>query len=183
MQIKTDYAANNIPNYIEERDIFGQIKPKKLFVFKRSFHKSKNAPDLNVNYAGFWTRALATLIDLIVVIFVLAILDSMFLNNHFIIDNLNMYRIIIGILAWIFYNGLSDSSVYQATIGKMILKMNVIDLFGKRLSILKASLRCISTIFSILPLGLGFWYITTDPKKQAWHDLISGSYVIKLQNK
>jgi uncharacterized RDD family membrane protein YckC len=61
----------------------------------------------------------------------------------------------------------------------MILKLKVIDLYGKRMSVLRSLFRCITTIISILPIGLGIWYITTDPKKRAWHDLIVGTYVIK----
>jgi uncharacterized RDD family membrane protein YckC len=47
------------------------------------------------------------------------------------------------------------------------------------LSVLQAFYRCITTIISILPMGLGIWYMTTDSKKRTWHDLIAGTYVIK----
>ena len=133
MEIKSDYIANSIPNYVEERDVFGQIKPKKILKFKRKGFNSKKPPELNVNYAGFWERALASLIDITIVLFVLAILDSLFLNNQYAMDKFIIYKVMIGMITWVLYNELLDSSVYQATIGKMILKINVIDLFGKRI--------------------------------------------------
>jgi uncharacterized RDD family membrane protein YckC len=176
MDTKSDLITSAIPNYIEERDIFGQVKPKRLFHYIRSRH-SKHAPELNVNYAGFWVRTAATFIDILIISVVLSIIDSLFSRVNGLNDNLIYYRLSIALIIWISYNVLLDGSMFQATIGKMILNIKVIDLFGNKISISKALIRCISTIFSILPLGLGLWYITTDPKKQAWHDLIAGTFV------
>jgi uncharacterized RDD family membrane protein YckC len=148
----------------------------KRFKFK---HKFINAPDLKVTYASLGSRAIATFIDLTIVLSALLILEMILLNSNYTNKDVNIYRFLVGIFTWIFYNGLFESSVYQATIGKMILKIKVIDLYGKRMSVLRAVFRCISTIISILPIGLGIWYITTDSKKRGWHDLISGCYVIK----
>lgn len=181
MNTKNDTIPNKIPDFVNERDIFGQIKPKGITVMKRFKFKHKfiNAPELKVSYAGLGARTIATLIDLTIVLSVLLILETFLFNFNYTNENFNIYRFLIGMFTWIFYNGLFESSVYQATIGKMILKIKVIDLYGKKMSVLRAVFRCISTIISILPIGLGIWYITTDPKKRGWHDLISGCYVIK----
>jgi uncharacterized RDD family membrane protein YckC len=179
--MKSNYVPvpNTVPGFVVERDIFGQIRPKRIRFLKRAKHKLINAPNLKVVYARLGARTIATLIDLTIVFGLLFILEKFFFSSTYTTIDFNIYWFLAGSFAWILYNGFFESSGYQATIGKMVLKLKVIDLYGKKLSVLRASFRCISTIISILPIGLGIWYITTDPRKQGWHDLISGSYVIK----
>jgi len=172
-------TQNATPLFIEERDILGQTKPSGISVLKRYKHRVKNAPDLKVIYAGLGTRVIATFIDLIIVMGALLILEAFFFKFNYTDNEFNNYRFFIVIFIWIFYNWSFESSVYQATFGEMILKLKVVDLYGKRISVLRSFFRCITTFISILPVGLGIWYMTTDPKKRAWHDLIAGTYVIK----
>jgi uncharacterized RDD family membrane protein YckC len=172
-------TQNATPLFIEERDILGQTKPSGISVLKRYKHRVKNAPDLKVIYAGLGTRVIATFIDLIIVMGALLILEAFFFKFNYTDNEFNSYRFFIVIFIWIFYNWSFESSVYQATFGEMILKLKVVDLYGKRISVLRSFFRCITTFISILPVGLGIWYMTTDPKKRAWHDLIAGTYVIK----
>ncbi len=161
----------------QDRDVLGQ--PKGINVLQRFKHKLRNAPDLNVTYAGLGKRTIAKLIDLTIVFIPLLILETLLFKFNRTNNDFNTYRFFIVIITWIFYNSVFETSAYQATIGKMIVGLKVIDLYGKRISLLRSFFRCITVIISILPIGLGIWYITTDPKKRAWHDLISGTYVIK----
>jgi len=179
MKNKIYSGQNATPVYFEERDVLGQIKPSGITVFKRLKHKFVNAPDLKVIYAGLGPRVFATFIDLMIITGVILILETFLFKFNYTNNDFNTYRFFIVIFLWLFYNGAFESSVYQATIGKMILNLKVIDLYGKRISVSRSLWRCIITIVSILPVGLGIWYITTDPKKRAWHDLIAGTYVIK----
>jgi uncharacterized RDD family membrane protein YckC len=172
-------APNQIADFVDERDMFGQIRPKRINIIKRARHKLINAPDLKVKYARLGVRIIATFFDLIIVFSVLLILETFLFKFNYDNKYSILYRFVIAAFIWIFYNTFFESSGYQATVGKILFQLKVIDLYGKRLSVLKATVRCISKAFSILPIGLGIWYITTDPKKQGWHDLISGSYVIK----
>jgi len=177
MKSKNYIRQISTPFFVENRDVLGQ--PKGINVLQRFKHKLRNAPDLNVTYAGLGKRTIAKLIDLTIVFIPLLILETILFKFNYTNKDFNTYRFFIAIITWIFYNSVFESSVYQATIGKMILKLKVIGLDGKRISVLRSFFRCITTIISILPIGLGIWYITTDPKKRAWHDLISGTYVIK----
>jgi len=165
------------PIYVEDRDVLGQ--PKGINVLQRFKYKIGNAPDLKVIYAGLGKRTIAKLIDLTIVFIPLLILEAFLFKFNRINSDFNTYRFFIVIITWIFYNSVFETSAYQATVGKMILKLKVIDLYGKRISLLRSFFRCITTIISILPIGLGIWYITTDPKKRSWHDLIAGTYVIQ----
>jgi uncharacterized RDD family membrane protein YckC len=42
----------------------------------------------------------------------------------------------------------------------------------------QAFLRFVLSIFSWLPLGLGYWWLGLSPDKLSWHDIASGSYLI-----
>lgn len=149
-----------------------------LNVIHRLKYKSVNAPELQNDYAGLFERGLATLIDLIIVAGVLLFIGALFIPMTDIHQNVVLI-VFAGMLVWVLYNGLLESSKYQATFGEMILNIKVIDLYGHKVGFLRAICRCLSIIISILPFGIGIWYLSTDSKKQGWHDLISGTYVIK----
>jgi len=177
MKSKNHIRQISTPFFVEDRDVLGQ--PKGINVLQRFKHKLIHAPDLNVTYAGLGKRTFAKLIDLTIVFIPLLILETFLFKFNYMNKDFNTYRLSIVIFIWIFYNSVFEASVYQATIGKMILKLKVIDLYGNRISVLRSFFRCITTIISILPIGFGIWYITTDRKKRAWHDLIVSTYVIK----
>ena len=179
MKNKNYIEPSATPIYIEDKDVLGQIKPSGIYVLKNYRHRIKNAPNLKVVYTGLGLRVLATFLDLIIVTGTLLILEVFFFKFNFTNTEFNTYRFFITIFTWIIYNGAFESSVYQATLGEMIFKLKVIDLYGKRINVIRSLWRCITTIISILPIGLGIWYMTTDPKKRTWHDLIAGTYVIK----
>ena len=177
MKSKNHIRQISTPFYVEDRDVLGQ--PKGMNVLQKFKHKLIHTPDLNVTYAGLGRRAIAKLIDLTIVFISLLILEMIVFKFNYANNDFNTYRFFIFIITWIFYNSVFEASVYQATIGKMILKLKVVGMYGKRISVLRSFFRCVTTIISILPIGVGIWYITTDPKKRAWHDLIVGTYVIK----
>ncbi len=179
MKTINEYGPKTLPDYVMERDVFGQVKSKRQSITKKFNYKKLNAPDLKVTYAGLGIRVLATFIDLIIV-FGILLIPEIFLFSFNLSDiDLNTYRVLIGFGSWAFYQTAFESSGYQATPGKMLLKLKVIDLYGKNISVVRALFRSLSVLISIVPFGLGIWYISTDRKKRGWHDLIAGSYVIK----
>ena len=136
--------------------------------------------NLDVKYAGLGIRILAYIIDSIFII------PLCFLIEHLIFGNANfeentMLRNILNLSIWTIYYGVSESSKYQATIGKKICGIMVIDVEGNRLTFKKAYLRFLAQFISIIPLGFGIWAIATDEKKQAWHDMLMNCYVVKNQ--
>jgi uncharacterized RDD family membrane protein YckC len=40
--------------------------------------------------------------------------------------------------------------------------------------------RALACFFSLIVVGLGFFWIAFDPEKQGWHDKIAGTVVVKL---
>ncbi|HCS51009.1 RDD family protein [Rubinisphaera sp.] len=86
---------------------------------------------------------------------------------------------IMGILmAWIYSAGLESSS-YQATLGKMALGLKVTDLEGRQVSFGKATGRHFGKIISAIILLIGFLMQPFTEKKQALHDIMAGTLVVK----
>jgi len=51
---------------------------------------------------------------------------------------------------------------------------------GMPLSFADSLVRGLAGIFSLLVVGLGALWILRDPERQAWHDKIAGTYVVKV---
>ena len=77
------------------------------------------------------------------------------------------------------YHSLMESSSRQATIGKMLLRIHVTDKTGKRLTLLRAYARYFAKIVSSLTLCAGYIAIAFTKKKQGFHDMTAGTYVLK----
>ena len=83
------------------------------------------------------------------------------------------------IINWL-YHALLESSVKQATLGKMVLKIKVTDLNGQRISFWRATARHFSKSLSTLTLLIGFLVAEYTAKRQALHDKITGYLVVKI---
>ena len=169
---------NETPDFFEEKDILG---------FDKSSTKPGNdgtlsnvvPKELPVVYATLGTRILAYLLDVVIVIIPLTMVQVAILGPDFMSPKYSFRTNLISFVVWTLYYGLMESSENQATLGKKICGLMVIDEFGNRLNFTKAALRYLAQIISILPLGFGIWAVATDEKKQGWHDLLLGCYVIK----
>lgn len=72
---------------------------------------------------------------------------------------------------------LMDGSRYQASLGKMALKLKVVDAKGQRLSLPRAMGRNLLKLLSWLTAFIGFMLAGWTERKQALHDMITGCYV------
>ncbi len=68
---------------------------------------------------------------------------------------------------------------WQATLGKMCLGLKVTDLDGNRLTFLRALGRNAGKILSSLILFVGFMLAAWTKKKQALHDMMAGTLVVR----
>lgn len=127
-------------------------------------------------YAGFFVRLLAFIIDVLLsIVFVVLIdvaLDEIF---HFgsEIDNLIFltFFFLIPIQAWFLCK-------YAASPGKMLFRLRVVDaVSGENLTFLQASFRYIFSIIftNFFPAYIWIWI---DRKNRAWHDLLFRTVVI-----
>jgi uncharacterized RDD family membrane protein YckC len=137
----------------------------------------------HANYAGFWIRFGAVLIDGILLGIVQVIVNFIFLgtvmNNNFMSSGTATMIYLFNLLVGLLYSTLLESSSKQATIGKMAVGIRVTDLNGERISFGRALGRHLSKFISAIILGIGYIMAAFDEKKRALHDKMAGTYVIQ----
>lgn len=117
-------------------------------------------------YAGFWIRFAATLIDgLILAIpsFILAWIIPVF----------------GGFLASIIYKPFFESSRLQGTPGKALLGLVIERTSGERISFKDAMVRYAMSFISSCILAIGYIMAAFTGKKQTLHDLVADTVVVK----
>jgi len=154
-----------------------------------------------IEYAGFWIRFVAYVIDSIIISFlefliVLPILGLFGIKIFELrtiseLENADPELLIpviasaitglsltVLLITW-FYYALLQSGSRQATVGKMALSLKVTDINGDRLTFARASLRYFSKILSGLFMMIGYIMAGFTEKKQALHDMIANTYVVR----
>lgn len=134
-------------------------------------------------YAGFWIRLAALIIDGIILAIIFTPITFLFssdadLQNPMAFTTVDFIAQIIGIIfvifCWVKFAG---------TPGKRLLKLKVLDeATGNKLTIGQAILRYIGYIPSAFVFGLGYLWVIWDGKKQGWHDKIAKTVVVKEIN-
>ncbi|WPU95385.1 RDD family protein [Mucilaginibacter sabulilitoris] len=141
-------------------------------------------PTLLVQYYGsFDQRLLASVLDWFI-LFGVFIIITFIVVILFIQDKetrLTTTFIILGItpVARAVYQIIMESSAKQATYGKQMLKIRVVDMYGNRISTGKAIGRNLSKIFSVGTFFIGYLLAFFNKKQQCLHDMIAGTLVIK----
>ncbi len=82
------------------------------------------------------------------------------------------------VAAWLYF-ALMESSSRQATLGKMLVGIMVTDLDGGRISFGRATGRHFAMILSALTCYIGFVMAAFTERKQALHDMIAGTLVVR----
>ncbi|GAB4552762.1 MAG: RDD family protein [Rhizobacter sp.] len=137
-----------------------------------------------VEYAGFWIRLGAALIDAVLIIAIsYPVLYAIYGAEYFAEDKASFISGPADVLiSWVFP---AVASILfwrskQATPGKMALSLKIVDArTGKTLSLGQSVARYLGYFVSTLPLGLGFIWIAFDARKQGWHDKIGKAVVIR----
>ncbi len=145
------------------------------------------------SYSGVWRRFIAWCIDRTIInlsLFLLSV-PLLFMTS---VAGMMMFPMVLpmsGLVGiglggvWLFadwlYFAAFESSSRGATIGKKWMGVRVTDADGNRLSFGRASLRYFSKILSALPMMLGFVMAFFTEKKQALHDLIAGTIVVRTK--
>jgi len=138
-------------------------------------------------YAGFWVRVVATLIDtVLLVVITFPLLISIYgwayfdESTGFIADPMDfliswVFPAIAIILFWIYK---------QATPGKMAVSARIVDAAtGRHPSTGQFIGRYFAYYVSIIPLGLGIIWVAFDKRKQGWHDKLAGTVVIRAKTR
>jgi uncharacterized RDD family membrane protein YckC len=153
-----------------------------------------------VEYAGFWLRFLAYLIDSVVmgIGVVVVLIPLIFLTGlgtllgqirseedlndagfFFIIGLIFLAATASLVVTWL-YHALMEASEWQATVGKKALGLVVTDVAGRRVSFGRATGRHFAKIVTnMVPLAIGYIMAGFTEKKQALHDMIAGCLVLR----
>jgi len=124
-----------------------------------------------LEYAGFWIRLGAGIIDLLILGFIVGIVACVFPSPIICIAVGLPVSVahFVGFWAW-----------RGQTPGKMAMGIKVIRTDSSPLTWQSALLRYWSYIVSAMMLFIGFIWIAFDSRKQGIHDKIADTYVVKL---
>lgn len=142
-----------------------------------------------LEYAGFWIRFAAFLIDSVVVLVglqllawllpaqeevdIAALLQGAPLPTGLVLQGLLQNLVVAVLFIWLWVK-------FLGTPGKRVLGLRVVDAgTGRALSTGQAIGRYLGYYVSMLPLFLGFIWIGLDRRKQGFHDKLAGSVVVR----
>ena len=141
--------------------------------------------DRSANYAGFWIRVWAHVIDQVLyLILALPVLATGYGLKDYLkrapgeyvkgpLEIVVMYALpsLLILLFWIFF---------YATPGKMLCRLRIVDdRTGERPSAFQLVLRWVGYVIAAAPLLIGLVMVGLDGRKQGWHDKMAGTVVVR----
>lgn len=123
---------------------------------------SPQVPFTSMPRAGFWVRLGAAVLDAILVGFVGNLLG---LEDYF-----PMLYAGYCVVLW---------KLRGTTVGGVVCNLKVVRLDDRPLDWSMALVRALGGFLSLVAAGLGFIWIAFDPDRQAWHDKIAGTVVVR----
>ena len=144
-----------------------------------------------VAFAGFWLRFCAYVVDWLIVGLPFYIVQRMFtapppvympgrspaLPSMMLLGSCGLS--LIQIVGALLYYAMMESSSKQATLGKIALGLKVTDGAGQPISFGRATGRHFAKIISVLTFFIGFMMAGWTQRKQALHDMIADTLVIR----
>ena len=149
-----------------------------------------SAPVVEVRWGGFFRRAWALIVDLVVVLALASIMGLLCyvgykvgLSAHGRTVTWENLRPLIVLLGWaviglatiyfVLFHGMEGK-----TIGKWLLGLKVVGAEQGAITYRRAFLRWLGTV-GFAPLALGFLWVLWSREKRAWHDYLAGTWVIR----
>ena len=112
--------------------------------------------------AGFGPRLGAVAIDLVFLTLLVAILDT---------RGVLLVALAYHVALW---------GWKTTTVGGIVCRLRIVRADGAPLQFSDALVRGLSCILSVVAAGLGWFWLHWDPRSQAWHDKIAGTYVVRV---
>jgi len=116
--------------------------------------------------AGFWIRMAALLLDVLLVGLLMSLLHPLG-NFHILI------LAIYGAVMW---------KLRGTTVGGIVFDLHVVRLDGRPVDWETAIVRALGCFLSLFVVFLGFIWIAFDANRQAWHDKIAGTVVVRAKH-
>lgn len=160
-----------------------------------------NTSQVQFNYASLLDRIIAELIDgillgivsliLLILFTIIAgpfIAGSLLMGDSSTFSGLTTLFSLVILAVNLGYRIVTEGILFSATIGKKIMRLKVVDEAGNNLTLQKAAIRNVIKIFSYAIPFLNFiivlanlYFIATGPRKQAIHDMLAQTFVVKNQ--
>jgi uncharacterized RDD family membrane protein YckC len=156
-------------------------------------------PPPPVHYAGFWLRVVAHIIDKLVLAIPGVILSLWSVSRIFsvhwedlenvesvedlapllgLVSTIVVTAVVQMLFNWLYF-AMMESSTKQATLGKLAVGIRVTTLDGNRITFMRATGRYAGKILSGLILGVGFMMAGLSTRKQALHDMLADTLVVR----
>ena len=113
--------------------------------------------------AGFWVRMGALFIDIVLI----GVSISLLHDGDWLLLLLATY----GAVMW---------KLRGTTVGGIVFGLKVVRLDGRPIDWATAIVRALGCFLSMVVAGLGFIWIVFDDERQAWHDKIAGTVVVRV---
>ena len=127
-----------------------------------------------MNYAGFFRRFAASLIDGLILILPILIIGGSLQNA--------MTGFGVGFILAFLYKPIFESSILSATPGKALMGVVVVSESGDRLTFKQAAIRFFSSYISMIIGYVGYLMQPFTSKRQTLHDMISESVVLRKES-
>jgi uncharacterized membrane protein len=85
---------------------------------------------------------------------------------------------IVLLLYWIVF----EASAWQASVGKRLMSIRVVDLNGQRITLARSAARNLLKFVSVLTFGIGFIIIAFTRREQGLHDILARALVVRGRN-
>ncbi len=147
-------------------------------------------------YAGFWRRAVALMIDSFIISIPCTIVYAMIMGAQALrlsarhtsaadsdialamIGSIILMQVLVAAIFWLYF-ALMESGKGQATLGKKIMGIKVVGADGGRISFARATGRTFGKYVSYMILNFGYYMAGYTKKRQALHDLMADTYVVR----
>ena len=137
---------------------------------------------------GFWRRAAAYLIDsALIVVAWIAVSFAIGMLAAALVEDTPVYdATILSLGLWVLFGPFATWFVYEwlfnargSSPAKSRLDITVTNASGLPPGARAGFLRTIGMIVGVIPFGLGYWWAIWDPRDRAWHDMMSGTDVVR----
>lgn len=163
-----------------------KLLPLALLLILFPDRKRSGTINLPFPYAGFGLRLGAFILDYLLVFvpsFLLCLtvtLSTSLLTEKSIVEKIEFVQQVLIALAFPLYGAAFESSKLQATPGKLLFRIKVVDAQGQRCSFTRALARNLSFAVSDILLGFGYLMMLWTKDRQCLQDKIANCYLIRL---
>lgn len=131
--------------------------------------------------AGFWRRFAAALIDGLALLVVGEVLRAIGIGGSTHGSSVHIVGgygsgLLVSLVYFTYFHGRTGQTPGDAALG-----IKVVDLRGgatEPIGYGRAAVRWVISIVSVIPIGLGYFWMLWDSEKQTWHDKAAGSVVV-----